>query len=236
VTESTIALGLVWFLVFVFSTTCHEAAHALAAKLGGDPTAYEGGQVTLDPLPHIKREPWGMVLIPIVSFIQFGSMLGWASAPYDPRWGARYPRRQALMSLAGPMANFALALVCFAVMKVLLGTGTLTAPARASLSSLVVAHGEASTSALGFLAMALSVGLALNVTLGLFNLLPIPPLDGAGVLEGLFPKSLGRLFSALREQPLFGLVGLVVAIMAFRRISPGIGPLLRLLYPDDLYF
>ena len=57
--------GLVFYVVFVFSTVLHEAAHAWAALKGGDPTAYEGGQVTLDPVPHIRREPIGMVLVPI---------------------------------------------------------------------------------------------------------------------------------------------------------------------------
>ncbi len=57
-----IALGFIWYVAFLFSTTCHEAAHALAAKIGGDETAFAGGQVSLNPVPHIQREPWGMVV------------------------------------------------------------------------------------------------------------------------------------------------------------------------------
>jgi hypothetical protein len=53
--------GFAWYVVLLFSTTCHEAAHALAAKLGGDLTAFHGGQVSLDPVPHVRREPFGMV-------------------------------------------------------------------------------------------------------------------------------------------------------------------------------
>ena len=71
-----IALGAVWYLVFLFSTTCHEAAHALAAKWGGDLTAFEGGQVTLNPIPHIRRSPFGMVIVPIASFALGGWMIG----------------------------------------------------------------------------------------------------------------------------------------------------------------
>ena len=74
--------GLIWYVVFLFSTTCHEASHSLAAKLGGDLTAFHGGQVTLNPVPHVRREPFGMVLVPLLSFVLGGWMIGWASAPY----------------------------------------------------------------------------------------------------------------------------------------------------------
>ena len=76
--------GLIWYVVFLFSTTCHEASHSLAAKWGGDLTAFRGGQVTLNPLPHMKREPFGMLVVPLLSFLLGDWMIGWASAPYDP--------------------------------------------------------------------------------------------------------------------------------------------------------
>jgi len=70
-----LALGFIWYVAFLFSTTCHEAAHALAAKIGGDDTAFAGGQVSLNPVPHIQREPWGMVVFPILSLVVTGSLL-----------------------------------------------------------------------------------------------------------------------------------------------------------------
>ena len=81
IAAETIALGFIWYVVFLFSTTCHEGAHALVAKLGGDPTAFYGGQVTLNPLPHIRREPLGTVVVPILSYLFSEWMIGWASAP-----------------------------------------------------------------------------------------------------------------------------------------------------------
>ena len=84
ISPDLLALGFIWYVVFLFSTTCHEAAHALAAKIGGDETAFLGGQVTLNPVPHIQREPWGMVIIPILMLVLTHSVIGWASAPYDP--------------------------------------------------------------------------------------------------------------------------------------------------------
>src|SRR6266702_5557643 len=66
---ATLVFGFIWYVAFLFSTTCHEASHALVAKIGGDDTAARGGQITLNPIPHIQREPWGMVVIPIISFL-----------------------------------------------------------------------------------------------------------------------------------------------------------------------
>ena len=77
--------SLVFYVVFLYSTTLHEASHAWAALRGGDPTAYHGGQVTLDPRPHIRREPIGMVVLPLISVLVSGWPLGFASAPFDPR-------------------------------------------------------------------------------------------------------------------------------------------------------
>ncbi|MDQ3995745.1 MAG: hypothetical protein M3303_01870 [Gemmatimonadota bacterium] len=78
---SEIADALTYFVVFLFSTTLHEAAHAWAALKGGDLTAYRGGQVSFDPLPHIRREPFGMVVLPLVSALATGWPMGFASAP-----------------------------------------------------------------------------------------------------------------------------------------------------------
>jgi hypothetical protein len=112
-----IALLPLWYAAFLLSLTCHEAAHAWAARRGGDDTAYLAGQVTLNPVPHVIREPFGTVLVPLLTYFTNGWMMGWASAPYDPRWEARHPRRAAAMSAAGPAANLLLALLAFAVLK-----------------------------------------------------------------------------------------------------------------------
>src|SRR5579863_4630297 len=94
-TPQFLLLGVIWYIVFLFSTTCHEGAHALIARIGGDPTAFHGGQVTLNPWPHIRREPFGLVVVPVLSYLVAHWMIGWASAPYDPEWQQRYPRRNA---------------------------------------------------------------------------------------------------------------------------------------------
>src|SRR6201997_2966744 len=121
-TPDFLVLGVIWYIVFLFSTTCHEGAHALVAKLGGDPTAFHGGQVSLNPWPHIRREPFGTVIVPIISYLVAHWMIGWASAPYDPEWQQRYPRRAAWMALAGPAANFSLVLSSAILIRVGIAT------------------------------------------------------------------------------------------------------------------
>src|SRR5262245_19716105 len=112
------ALLPLWYAAFLLSLTCHEAAHAWAARRGGDDTAYLAGQVTLNPVPHVLRDPVGTSLAPRVTyFVPPPWMMRWASAPYDPRWEARHPGRAAAMSAAGPAANLLLAVGAFAVLK-----------------------------------------------------------------------------------------------------------------------
>ena len=112
-----LADGLKWYLVFLVSTSCHEAAHAWSAHRLGDDTAYRGGQVSLNPAAHIKREPFGMVVVPLLSYFFGGWMIGWASAPYNPEWALRYPRRSAVMALAGPAANLILVVLAAVLMR-----------------------------------------------------------------------------------------------------------------------
>jgi hypothetical protein len=129
--------GLVWYVVFLFSVSLHEAAHAWAAKRGGDPTAYLAGQVTLDPRPHIRREPFGMVMLPILTVLLSGWPIGYASAPYDPHWAMNHPRRAAWMSLAGPGANLLLVFVASAVIWAGIAAGVFAIPESVRAGSVV---------------------------------------------------------------------------------------------------
>src|SRR5215471_9977234 len=122
--------AITYFIVFLFSTTLHEAAHAWAALRGGDRTAYHGGQVSLDPRPHIKREPFGMVILPLLSALATGWPMGYASAPYDPNWARQHPNRAALMALAGPAANLLLVIFAALVLRIGFAGGVFYAPER----------------------------------------------------------------------------------------------------------
>lgn len=228
-----LATGLVWFLAFLFSTTVHEAMHALAAWRLGDPTAYNGGQVSLSPIPHARREPIGMVVLPLLTSFTQGWAIGWASCPYDPMWAARYPKRAALMAAAGPAGNLLIALVAFVILKVGLGLGWFVAPAQVSFSSLVELSGAGAP---GFVTSILSVFLVMNVFLCVFNLLPLPPLDGAAVLTLFLPDRHAHKIQELQANGMMSMVGLVVAWQVFPSVTgPLFSMLLKLVHPGDSY-
>jgi Zn-dependent protease len=198
-----LALGFVWYVAFLFSTTCHEAAHAFAAQLGGDYTAAQGGQVSLNPVPHVRRSPFGMVVVPILSFLVGGYMIGWASAPYDPLWERRHPRRSAWMALAGPAANFSLMLIAALALRLGWSAGMF--------------HRDPSTGTASFAGVTLSVFFSLNLLLGTFNLLPVPPLDGSTALMLLMEERTAQRYLDWLRGNSFAMVGLVAAILVFPR-------------------
>lgn len=206
------AMALIWYVAFLFSTVCHESAHALVAKWGGDPTAYAGGQVTLDPIPHIKREPFGLVVIPWLCLIAThgATMFGWGSAPFDPYWQIRYPKRAAVMALAGPVSNFLIAFVAAVLMHIGIAYG-LFAPGLPVVS----VTGE---SFVDGAAMLLSVLFILNVILGVFNLLPIPPLDGYSVLGLFVPERTYLQLLEFGRTSGFSVFGIILAYMIFPRV------------------
>ena len=228
---------LVWFVVFLFTLTVHEACHGLVAWVGGDSTAYHGGQVTLNPWPHVRREPVGTLVVPLLTFFTSGFMMGWASTPFDPEWGRRHPKRLAAMSAAGPGGNLLIATVAFVALKTLLATGTVVPPIKARFNHLVEpVAGTPEGSVLYPLAFLLSVALNLNVLLCLFNLLPLPPLDGSGIVQGLMPGAFGGFIERLRRNPVMSLLGLMVAWQLFDVVyHPVFNALLRLLRPGVAY-
>lgn len=207
-----LVLGLTWFVVFLFSTTLHEAGHAFAAYRLGDPTAYHGGQVTLNPLPHIQREPFGMILVPLITFATMGWMMGWASAPYDPTWARRYPRRAAVMALAGPFANLLLVLLSGLAIRAGLATGVFGPPAGFSFTELVSPAGAGLVAGA---AAPLSILFSLNLLLCVFNLVPLPPLDGSAVLPAFMSSRLADRYNTLLHMPMLSLVGLLLAWKVF---------------------
>lgn len=213
--------GAAWYMVFLFSTTVHEASHALAALKLGDDTAYRGGQVTLDPTPHIQREPFGMVVVPILSYLLGGWMVGWASAPYDPDWARRYPRRAGWMAMAGPASNFAQMLIAALLIRAGITFGFFHAPSHYSMSGVAIANREG----LVYLAaVLLSCTFSLNLLLFVFNLIPLPPLDGSSGPLLLLSDSGAEKYWNLLRSPGMSMMGIFIAWQLFNVIFP---PILR---------
>ncbi|HEX6813234.1 MAG TPA: site-2 protease family protein [Planctomycetota bacterium] len=186
------------FVTLIISLTVHEAAHALFALWGGDRTAYYAGQVTLNPLPHMQREPFGMVALPVLSlYLSNGTMpLGFAHAPIDPIWAYHNPKKAALMSAAGPLANLLLAAIAFAVLWFV---------ARPDSSSMEAVRKIAGTFFL------------LNLLLAVFNVIPLAPLDGAGIVSGLYPRA-RRLYDAIGRIPYSPIIIMVLLFYVIGRL------------------
>lgn len=199
-------LGIAWYAVFVFSTVCHEFAHAWSANRLGDPSAR--AFITLNPLPHIMRSPFGMVVIPLVLFIvsKGGWMFGYASVPISVAWALGFPKRYAFVSLCGPLANLALLLVSVGGLAALVHSGALTPDTMNSDSLDTPAQAGA---------FVLSILLKLNLILLVFNLIPLPPMDGAALPAFFIPRQHLQGYFNVVWAPYAGLAGLIMAYYIF---------------------
>jgi len=228
-----IAMAAVWYVVLLASFVFHEAAHGFAALKLGDPTAYHNGQVTLDPVPHIRREPFGMVVMPILSYVLAGFMIGWASAPYDPYWARAHRKKAALMAMAGPASNLALVLVAAMVVRAGMLFGFFRAPDTITFTQVTASNASGLANSA---AIVVSILFSLNLLLMVFNLIPLPPLDGSNVLMFFLKDSAAERYDMLLSQPGFRIIGLIVA---WRMLNFVYGPIhllaINLLYPGASY-
>ena len=189
--------ALPFLVVLILSLSFHEAAHAWSANRLGDPTARLLGRLTLNPLAHID---WiGTVLFPLLAAISNLPLIGWAKpVPVNPV-NLQHPRRDfAIVAAAGPASNLLLAFMAL-VPLALLSTGEVT-------GSLLLDFLR------GFI--------QLNVFLAVFNLLPVPPLDGGNILAGLVPESTARILDRLRPFGIFVLYGLILTGLLGEIIRP----------------
>jgi Zn-dependent protease len=182
------------FAVLLFSLTVHEMAHAWTADRLGDSTARLLGRVSLNPLVH--ADPIGTVLFPLVALITGAPIIGWAKPVPVMARNLHHPRRDyILVAAAGPTSNLVLAFVAATVLAALTISPQIAGEANVSVP----------------VARILSLLIRLNVLLAVFNMIPIPPLDGGNVLAGLLPPSLGVAFNNLRP---YGFILLYVLILS----------------------
>lgn len=199
-----------WFLILVVSLSVHEAAHAWTADRLGDPTARLLGRLTLNPFKHIDLI--GTVIFPLLAVYSGLPLIGWAKpVPVNMR-NLRHPRRDfAGVALAGPVSNLLLAVVGVIILRLL--------PLPA-----VQADGTAS-----LMTEFLFRFISLNVLLAVFNMLPVPPLDGGNVLAGLVPEPIARLIDQMRPYGFLILYALMFSGILFQLTTPIYRAILRAL-------
>lgn len=199
------ALFIFKLIVLVFSVVVHEISHGFVAERLGDPTARRAGRLTLNPIAHVDL--FGSIILPLLMAMAGGVVFGWAKpVPVDPRYFKRHDRDMALVSAAGPLSNLTLAAIFSVFFRAApyLATGTMADALQGLFVVIVIT----------------------NVSLAIFNLVPIPPLDGSGVLMALLPRS-AQQFRAFLER--YGMiVFLIFVFLGMSLISPIIEFLARL--------
>lgn len=164
-------------LILLFSVIIHEVMHGLVARRFGDNTAERAGRLTLNPLPHI--DPVGTILLPILSLIYGSALFGWAKpVPVNPLNFSNIRKGELFVSAAGILANFVLAIIAALIFRILIMLPQ-TFPAL-----------------LGDL---LTFTVSINLVLGIFNLLPIPPLDGSKILLSQLPYTLAKEYQRIES-------------------------------------
>ena len=191
------------FTVLLFSLTVHEMAHAWTADRLGDPTARQLGRVSLNPLVH--ADPIGTILFPLIALLTNAPLIGWAKpVPVNLR-NLAHPRRDyVLVAAAGPASNLVMAFAAASVLRLVTVTP--------------VTLGEPNVSAP--IATILSQAMRLNVLLAVFNMIPIPPLDGGNVLAGLLPPRLAIAFNSMRPYGFIVLYALMLTGALYTLIVP----------------
>lgn len=218
-------------VVFLLAISVHESAHAWTAARYGDPTATLLGRVSLNPIRHI--DPIGTILLPAIGIISGFGAFGWAKpTPVDPRNFKQPIKADIMTSVAGPASNFILVAIAFFIAAALIAIAPaghdnfILAVAQVFQRDSIAYPGELS---LLFPVMLFLVEMILiNVLLGVFNLVPLPPLDGSHVVRHLMPEDMRRIYDTV------GMIGLFAFVIWGGRIlwmliAPVLGILFEML-------
>jgi Zn-dependent protease len=212
-------------IVFLFAISVHESAHAWMANRRGDPTARMLGRVTLNPVKHI--DPVGTVLLPLIAMVTHLPVIGWAKpTPVDPRNFKNPVLDDILTSVVGPISNFVVATAAVLVLILISLTSHLGGAIVQTIPLVYPGHLDILASQTDSFLMPVSVLfyelMVINIILGVFNLIPVPPLDGSHVLRHFLPANALRIYDTVGMFALMALVFLGGGLLG-RLIFPVVG-------------
>jgi Zn-dependent protease len=197
-------------IVFLFAISFHESAHAWMANRCGDPTARMLGRISLNPIKHI--DPLGTIVLPLVAMLTHIPVLGWAKpTPVDPRNFRNQVMDDILTSVVGPISNFAIAAGAVLILSVVSLTSQIghdivhNMPWAYVTNNLDVLAGQTNSWLMPISLLTYEL-MVINLVLGVFNLIPVPPLDGSHVLRHLLPESVRRVYDTMGWFALLALV------------------------------
>ncbi len=193
--EARIGQFILYMVALIFSLSVHEAMHAWMSNRFGDDLAYHQGRVSLSPVTHV--DPIGTLLFPAIAFFTHAPLLGWARpTPVNPLKWRDKRKANFWVSIAGVLGNFTIAVVVGLVIRALYHAGRIPVAPEDSTMEAVAAL--------------LEVFFNMNIGLAVFNLFPIPPLDGSKILASILPESFG---SAIESVEQYGFILLMIALI-----------------------
>jgi Zn-dependent protease len=207
--STSLYIGIIELIVLLLSLSVHESAHAWTADRLGDPTARFLGRVSLNPIVHI--DPIGTLLLPILGMLYGGIIFGWAKPVPVSVNRLHNPRRDyMLVSAAGPISNFLLAAISFVLLMILKMSSPESAEVVRNIASGYLPEGGSIIVPLVIVAFN---GITLNIILGVFNLIPIAPLDGSGILSGILPRPVQNFLHSIQS---YGMI--IIFVLVFMGI------------------
>jgi Zn-dependent protease len=201
-------IGLIWYITLIFSIVAHEFTHAYCAFKLGEKSIQKEGLLTINPIPHLKREVIGTIVFPIIFFIKAGFMIGWAAIPVDLNWAKKFPNKFIITTLSAPIANLLILIIVSIILHIGLNFDIVQRTEKVTYA-LFIGSAEYLT-----LSIILCIIFSMNLILFFFSILPLPSFDGFSIILFLLRKEdKGELIIKFQDKKFKWTSGIILGII-----------------------